>query len=96
MSSVITTCSIVCEKGALPEWQSGFLVKLVGPARVRGSQTLAIQLLNRIDRLLLRWGVINRKTIEAEVAARLGAAGNPLVREKVLAFFKECKSTKGT
>ena len=94
MTPVVTATPIVGEQGAFPEGQSGFLVELVGPAGVGRSQALAIQLFYCIDRLLICWGVVNRKTIEAEVATNLGADRNLLVGEKVLACLKEGKSTK--
>ena len=94
MTPVVTATPIVGEQGAFPEGQSGFLVELVGPAGVGRSQALAIQLFYCIDRLLICWGVVNRKTIEAEVSASLRATGNLLIGEKVLACFKEGKSTK--
>ena len=94
MTPVVTATPIVSEQGAFPEGQSGFLVELVGPAGVGRSQALAIQLFYCIDRLLICWGVVNRKTIEAEVSASLRATGNLLIGEKVLACFKEGKSTK--
>ena len=95
VSPIVTAAAIVCEQSALLEWQSGFLVELVGPAGVSCCQTLAIQLFYCIDRLLICWGLVNRKTIETEVATNQGAVRNLLIGEKVLACLKEGKSTQG-